>query len=189
MTIIGTDGLTTTTSPDNSTDTLLEGPDPRWGMQAPLSKTATTRTPSGLQSTVTTARAVTLSNPANPLSLVNQTDTVNVNGRAYTTVYDAATRTFTSTSPEGRQSTTTLDAQGRIINQATPGIEPLRFNYNPRGRLSGTAQGTGAEERASTITYNAQGYAETITDSLQRTTSFTYDAAGRVLQQTLPGGR
>jgi len=116
-------------------------------------------------------------------------DTVTVSGRVYRRVYDAATLTFTTTSPDGRQDSTVLDAKGRIVNQATPGFHPVTFIYDSSEGLSATCQGSGPESRTSTITYNARGYPETITDSLQRTTSFTSDLAGRVPQQTLPGGR
>ena len=54
-------------------------------------------------------RTVTLTDPNDPLSLASQTDTVTVNGRVGTTAYDAATRTFTTTSPAGRQAVTTID--------------------------------------------------------------------------------
>jgi YD repeat-containing protein len=158
-------------------------------MQSPLQKTATLETPNGLVSTISTARAVTLSDPANPLSLVNQTDTVTVNGRDYTTVYDAATRTFTTTSPEVRQDFTLLDAQGRVTQVRVPGLDPVNIAYDPRGRLDSIRQGSGADERFTVFSYKPNGYLDTVTDSLNRVVRFEYNDAGRVTSQTLPDNR
>src|SRR5437867_439519 len=58
-----------------------------------------------------------------------------------------------------------------------PGFDPVMLTYDHRGRLSTTAQGSGAETRTATVTYNAQDYPKTITDTLQRTSGFTHDAA------------
>ena len=100
--------------------------------------------------------------------------------------YTAATRTLTTRSPFGRQVTTTLDTQGRVLQEQIPGLEPVAFAYDPRGRLSTVIHGTGASARTSTFAYNPEGFLETLTDPLNRTVRFTYDAAGRVLTQTLP---
>ena len=98
---IGTDGSRKTTLADG-TDHLLEGPDPRFSMQAPLPKSLTTTT-GGLTSTLTTQRSVNLANPTDPLSLTSQSDTVQLNGRTFTSVYNAATKTTTNTSASGRK--------------------------------------------------------------------------------------
>ncbi len=71
-------------------------------MQAPLLKSLTVQTPLGLTSTLTTTRAVTLTNPNDPLSLSSQTDTLVINGRTYTSTYTQATRLLSTTTPVGR---------------------------------------------------------------------------------------
>ncbi|MCI0623163.1 MAG: hypothetical protein L0387_16165, partial [Acidobacteria bacterium] len=81
-----------TTLPDGTVDNLLEAADPRWGMMAALPKSQTMTTPGGLVSTITNTRAASLSDPSNPFSLQTQTDTININGRTYTSVFDGATR-------------------------------------------------------------------------------------------------
>ena len=186
---IGTDGSTTTSLPDGTVINLLEGPDPRFGMQSALPKTRTVTTPGGKVSTTTTERTVALSNPDDILSLTSLTDRVTVNGRAYTSVYDAANRTFTDTSPAGRVRTTTVDTQGRVVHEQTAGQEPIAYAYDAHGRLVTINQGTGAGSRITQLTYNSQGYLETIVDPLNRTVRFAYDAAGRVVQQILPDNR
>ena len=88
--VIGTDGTRTTTTPDGTFTLALDGPDPRFGMQAPILKSLTVQTPSALTSTLTSSRAVTLTNPNDPLSLSSQTDTLVINGRTYTSTYTQA---------------------------------------------------------------------------------------------------
>src|SRR6185436_8277326 len=113
--------------------TLIPGPDPRWGMQSPLDVSNSIRTPSGLNLTSTQTRAMTLSSPTDPLSLITQTDTFGINGRNYTSVYTAASRTFNSTTPEGRQRSLTIDAQGRVTRAQLAAFNPATYAYDARG--------------------------------------------------------
>ncbi|MCL6614542.1 MAG: hypothetical protein K6U03_08020, partial [Firmicutes bacterium] len=188
-TLFGTDGSRTTTYSDGIQVKLVLGPDPRFGMQAPIVKEMTVKTPGGLTYTQTAARSVTLAEPGNPLSLQTMTDTITINGRTYTTTYAAATQRITSTTPEGRQSFTSLDEKGRIIRTEVPGLAPVAFEYDTRGRLTTITEGTGIEARISRINYNAQGYVESITDPMNRTIGFEYDLAGRVTAQIRADGK
>jgi RHS repeat-associated protein len=185
----GTNGSRTSTFPDGSSTTLTPGPDPRFGMQSPLGASVTTRMPSGLLYNRTHTRAVTLSNPNDPLSLATQTDTFNVNGRTYTSLYTTASRTFTTSTPVGRQTTTTIDTQGRITGLQFANLNPASFTYDVPGRLSTSVLGTASQARSLGFGYNSDGYLASITDPLNRLQSFSYDPAGRVTQQTLPGNR
>ncbi len=185
-TVRGADGITTTTARDGTVTVRRDGPDPRFGMQAPIPAELTVTTPSGLTSTTTTERQVTLADPNDLVTLQAQTDTTTVNGRVYTTDYAAGPpRTIISTTPTGRQTTTTLDDQGRVISEHVPGIEPIAYTYDTRGRLATVTQGA----RTWTLSYDGDGNLASIMDPLSRTTAFTYDAAGRVTVQTLPDGR
>jgi RHS repeat-associated protein len=172
-------------APDGTATTLVKGPDPRFGMQAPLPKTETITTPDGLVSTTTTTRTVNLSIFSDPFSLAAQTDTIDINGRTYTSTFDAASRTFTNTSPQGRTSTATIDALGRLTQTQVPGLVANVFQYDGRGRLAAVGQ----SGRTVTFTYDANGYVSTMTDPLARVSSFTHDAAGRITSQTLPDDR
>ena len=136
-------GSTITTSPDGTITTSLEGPDPRWGMRAPITKSLTITTPGSLTSTIFTGRTVTLADPLDLLSLETQTDKVNINGRLYESDYDNATLTSTATTPEGRQTVTTLDSQGRVLQEAIAGLDPTDFSYDLRGRLTTITEGVG----------------------------------------------
>jgi RHS repeat-associated protein len=186
---LGTNDRRTVLDPDGMLTTLVPGPDPRWGMQSPTDASLTLRTPGGLTNTSAHTRAVTLANPGNPLSLVTHTSTLSVNGRTYTSLYTAASRTFAITTPQSRQATMTIDAQDRITRQQFANLEPTSYTYDARGRLIDTILGAGVEARSLIFTYNSNGYLETLTDPLSRIQSLVYDAAGRVTQHNLPGGR
>lgn len=182
-------GSRTVGLPDGTVTTLVEKPDPRWGMQAPLVN-GTVRTPDQLSANFATERTVTLANSNNPMSLTTLTDRFTINEKTYTSVYDAASRTFTDKTPvEGRQSTTTIDDQGRVVREQVAGLLPVSYAYDTNGRLIAATLGTGQNARTIKFAYNSQGYLEHVTDPLNRTTQFEYDAAGRVLTQTLPGAR
>lgn len=183
------DGSRTTLLPDGSTTAVLLGPDPRWGMLAPLASSTTINTPNGLAATIEVAQTAVLTNTADPFSLTSLDETVTVNGRAFSSDYTAANRTFLGTSPEGRQYTVTIDEQGRPVLGQIAGLLATNYSYDSRGRLISATQGSGGETRTVTFNYNSSGYLATVTDPLGRTVSLTYDLAGRVTQQTLPDGR
>ena len=185
----GANGAIKTTSPDGTVDTVSQSGDPRWRMQAPLPATVTVKTPAALTSISTFARMVTLSDPNNLLSLTAQNDTFTINGRTYTNNYAAATRTFTISSPLGRQATSTIDTQGRVTQSQFANLHAANFSYDTHGRLSTAVFGAGAQARNFSLSYNADGYLSSIMDPLTRTASFLYDAAGRVTQKTLLDGR
>lgn len=184
-----TDGTTQITAADGTVITEVSGPDPRFGMQAPLTTSASTTLPSGLTRNRSTARQTILSDPSNFLSLVSQTDTVTQNGKTTTTVYDATTRQYVNTMSTGRQSFTVIDAQGRPTQTQVSGLDPVAYDYDLRGRLAIITQGSGAEMRQTSLNYNPQGFLNSITDALGRNQLYSYDLAGRVTQQTLPDGR
>jgi RHS repeat-associated protein len=185
VTQIGTDGTRTLTSPDGVTTTLTRGPDPRFGMLAPLLQSLSITTPGGKHSSLTTSRSVTLTDPNDALSLTSQTDIVTINGLNYTSTFDAASKTITSKTPSQRQTITTLDYNGRMVEVAIDSMEPIKFTYDTKGQPDTMTQGT----RVSVISYNLQGSIASVTDPLNRTTAFAYDSAGRVTTQTLPDGR
>ena len=174
----------TTTSPDGTVTTVIQGRDPRFPAGATLDSMEV-RTPGGLVSGVSAARMVELADPTSPLTLVRQTDTLTVNGRTFVNTFDAATRTFTATTPEGRTSSGLVDSLGRVIAEVVPGVDTVRYTYDARGRLAHTTQGT----RTWRYTYDARGRLDSVIDPLLRATTFAYDSAGRVVQQTLPDGR
>jgi RHS repeat-associated protein len=182
---IQTDGTRITTFPDGTVMTAVMGPDPRFGMLVPLQTQLTVTTLTGPTSTQTATRSAMLSDPTNPMSLVSISDTSVVNGRTSTAVYTASNRTSVMTSPAGRQRTTRIDLQGRVVEDAVPGLANVTFTYDGRGRLSQTAQGG----RVTTYGYDGADRLVSITDPLSRVSTYGYDAAGNITQQVLPGAR
>jgi YD repeat-containing protein len=182
-------GLNTFTAADGTITTEQSGGDPRWQLQAPLTVARTITTPGGLIFNSTFTRAVTLSNPADPLSLTSQTDTLTINGLVYTNAFNAATRTFTSMSPLNRQGTRVVDTQGRLTQFQFGGLNSLNFARDARGRLITVTSGTAAEARTYTFTYDSAGFRNSFANPLSQTTNYVYDAVGRVTLQTLADAR
>ena len=188
QTLLGTNGSAKVTEPDGAVTDSLGGPDPRFGMQAPIT-TRSTVTTGGLTATTESTATVAPANPTDPLNFTTLARTTTINGRQSSSVYDKATRTTTITSAAGRQSYSILDANGRVIESGVTDLEPITMSYDARGRLSGLSQGSGAEARTTTFSYNADGYLQSATDALGQSGQLSYDNAGRVTLQTLANGR
>jgi RHS repeat-associated protein len=188
VSLTGTDGSTTLTAADGTATTVVLGPDPRFGMLAPLAASYSVTTPGGVTSSTTVSRTATLTDPSNPFSLTQQTDTVLVNGQTYTRVYDAATRTFTMMSPTGRNAMASIDTVGRVARVQDGNLAPVAFTYDAHGRLATLTEGSGTSARITTLAYDSAGNLATVTDPLLRVTSVAYDAAGRPIRKTLPDG-
>jgi RHS repeat-associated protein len=189
ITLINTDGSEEMTAADGSTTTVQYGPDPRWGMLAPVAEKVTLKTPGGLVRTIMTKRTAELSDPNNLMSLNKLTETVTDNGAISTFVYDGAARSFTSTSANGRTVTGKLDAQGRLTQDQIAGLGTSAYAYDNRGLLSSVKEGTGASSRTSSLTYDSANHLTNISDPLGRSMKLAYDATGRVTTQTMPDSR
>jgi len=174
---------------DGTRITQVDGPDPRFGMQSPVGASTVVTTPGGLTLTLALARTTALADPLDISTLLVQTDTVNVSGQLYTSVYQASNRTFVDQTPAGRVFTTVIDAQGRAVREEWPGLHPLLYTYDAQGRLSSESQGGGNETRQLSYVYNDQGWLSAITDATGRTATFSYDPAGRAISAALPGKR
>lgn len=179
------DSVVNTSTPDGTTIVETITPDPRFGMLAPLQDLEVT-TPNGLVSSITATRSFTGLDPNDPLIFSGFTDTLNINGRTFTSEFDKSLLKFTDTSPTGRSTTSFIDAQGRITQQQIPNLFDTGFQYDARGRLTTVTQGTAPNDRQSTITYDAAGFIGSIMDPLGRSVQFEYDAVGRVTKQILP---
>ena len=176
---------TTVVAPDSSVVTVTEKADPRFGMQAPMAGQFSVRMPSGLLLTGASVRRVTLTNPNDPLSLTTQVDSLTVNGQTFTSLFDAAARTLTATSAEGRQTVTQLDTLGRVVEERASGIAPVRYGYGPRGFLTTVTQAG----RVLRYDYDSSGRVKKVTDPLGRFEQYAYDSVGRVVKQMLFNGR
>jgi len=179
------DGSQFTIRPDGTVTSTVVAGDPRFGLQSPVAASVTVSTPGGLTFDSSTSRTAIFGSTQDLSTLQTQTDTTVVNGRPYETVFNAATRTFTSSSPAGRSSSSSIDAQGRVTRTQVGSLTPVDFTYDSQGRLTSIAQGA----RQSTVAYDGAGRPAALTDALTRTVTFGYDAADRVTRQTLPDTR
>ena len=186
---IGADGVSNTTYTNGAVATTTTGPDSRFGMQAPINTGYSFSLPSGLTFNKTRSRTNTLLSPGDPLSLSGLTETTTVNGRVFTTTYDAPTRQFTNTSPEGRATVTRIDSQGRPTFLQVGGIPGTSYVYDSHGRIASVVQAAGADARSLTMGYGSDGLVQTITDALTRQIIYQRDLVGRVSAVTLPGAR
>jgi RHS repeat-associated protein len=124
--------------------------------------------------------------------LTSQTDTITQNGKATVRAFDPATRVVTTTTPEGRPIVDTLDALGRLERRQVGTLHPVSFTYDTEGRLATIRQGPGgAADRVTTFAHDpVTGFLDSITDPEARVVELSQvDAAGRVTEEILPGGR
>jgi RHS repeat-associated protein len=180
---------TTVASADGTVTQTQQGPDPQFFMTAPIEKSFSITLPSSLALVASQTRTAVLSNSSDPLSLVSSTSTSTVDTRTSTTSYVASTRTFTTTTPAGRSSTTTLDSLGRVFTAQFANLNPINITYDSRGRIASTTQGSGSDARTISFAYDAQGFPQSVTDTLGHTTQFAYDSAGRLVSKTFADGR
>jgi RHS repeat-associated protein len=186
--VYGQDGTTRITAPDGTVTTAELGPDPRWGMRAPIPVRVETRTPGGRTKLVTRERFVELTNPANPFAIDTLRDDTTIAGDSHSAAYDGTTRTLTVDSAENRRQTTRFDAKGRVVEKSLgAGLAPLQAVYDARGRLASTTRGA----TGTTFTYDpAHPFRiRTRTDAEDRTVTYGYDDAERVTNVELPSGR
>jgi RHS repeat-associated protein len=188
-------GIQTVTAADGTKTVYTPGPDPRFGMQSPVTASQTITLPvSKLVQTRSTSRSVTLSSPQNPLSVVSETDTTTINGLSWTTTYAAGPpATLTTLSPVGRTVTTTLDGTGHPTKVVVPSIAATTNLYDLYGRLQSTTQGTFVQgtqtlQRTWQTAYDPNGYVGSTTDPLDVQTTFENDLAGRPTTTLLPNG-
>ena len=165
------------------------GPDPRWGMLAPVFSSVTLNTTGGLLATLAVTRTASLIDSANVLSLNTLTEVLDVNGRKYTNLFQAANQTSTTTTAAGRVTVTTVDAQGRPVLEQVNGLLPISYTYDSQGRLTAVTQGTGPDARNDVLAYGSQGLPISSTNALSQTTTFGYDDARRLTETTRPDGQ
>ncbi len=177
-------GILHRTLPDGSTITNKRTADPRFGLGAPLISGSVT-TPGGVNYVATSSKSVDLSDPDDLLSLESSDDAAEINGRTWLQHYDGPSAESTTTSPEGREVTSTADDQGRPLTVSVPERLPVMTTYDAHGRPTHTGQGA----RQTTYHYGANGELSEIDEPEGRTTTYEHDDSWRLLSAALPGGR
>ncbi|HEX2911525.1 MAG TPA: RHS repeat-associated core domain-containing protein [Chloroflexia bacterium] len=176
-TLYRVDGSEVLTTSTGVSVTITYGPDARWGMNAPIMTGFTRQVPGGQKEVVTYKETVVLNNPDDPYSLKTLTAVYTYNGQTTTSVYDAATRTYTITNPKSQQGTTILDSLGRVTSTRSPGTtQALTFSYDAKGRLETTAAGS----ESWTYHYDSQNRLDSRTDANGQVTAYGSDGVGRI---------
>jgi YD repeat-containing protein len=170
-----------------STVTEVSGPDPRWGMLRTIPASTTVQAAGHAPVTSSLVRTVTLAS-ADLLDVATQMDTYTMGTRTWKTTYAKSGRTITSVSPEGRTSVTTLDALGHVVSSQNANLTPVTYGYDSRGRLTTTSQGSGAALRQTVVTYKPNGFVDTVENTLDQVTTYSYDSALRPSSQVGPRG-
>uniref|UniRef100_A0AAU2W367 DUF6531 domain-containing protein n=1 Tax=Streptomyces sp. NBC_00008 TaxID=2903610 RepID=A0AAU2W367_9ACTN len=112
--------------------------------------------------------------------LVTETD---FNGRSLTYTHDAAGGLTSRTNGAGETLHLTRDALGRVIEQRTDEGDTTTYTYGPTGHLIHTANAD-AE-----VAIERDALGRTLTETVNgRTTAYTHDVLGRVIQRTTPSG-
>ena len=161
------------------------GAHPRFGTQALFTKSRFVLLPQGGAVAIEQELTATGVSPSNPLSFSEEKRTVRINGKAYTWTYASADRSMTVRTPLGRIVKSFFDAKGRAARVDVPGSAPLNVTYDSGGRLKTVNQAG----RTQSFDYNGRNELTGIHEARGLTAAFTYDDAGRPLEQTLPGNR
>lgn len=181
------EGVREATSADGTSTTVTEGADPRFGMLAPVPKSAVVNS-GNVAATMSTVRTAALQDPRNPFSHTQLTEAFTRNGRTETTTYDAAIKAFSTRSAAGRSSSLTVNALGQPIRREQGGILPVLTTYDAQSRPVTVSQGSGPDVQSTALSYDDQGYVTSVTDPMGRSVAFEYDLAGRPIKQTRPDG-
>ena len=181
VTRIASSGAQTITFPNGVVSEVDIGPDPRFGMQAPVETRSLLTIPGAVSLLTQSERFVQLGDPSDPFSVERVVDVTLVNGQQYVADTNVLAGTFTSTSPEGRALTISQDPLGRMLSLDIAGFDTVRRTFDARGRLATISQGTGVNERLTRFEYQADGpEIRSITDAELGVLTFDdFDPAGR----------
>ena len=142
------DGTATITYPDGTVVDVTREADPRLGMLVPYAAKHAVRLPSGLSRSVSKIWTVKVDAAGALAELCGESSTPD--GRS-SSVYEAAARVLTTTSPEGRVTKTTLDGQGRVAGGRVTrtAYDPARRREEPaRVERDGRSRGAHAARQA-----------------------------------------
>jgi RHS repeat-associated protein len=178
------DGTATSTTPEQVIIDSRMAPHPILGPAAPFVAEATASLPGGQSMSV--ERMLAFSGDRETVFGEHDVDeTVTVNGRQYRSHYDAASRTWTRTSPEGRTSTVQFNEHGQVVSTRLGSLAPVERMFNSRGQVGKVNQST----RTTSLTYDGNGYLKQIVDAESRATTLKNDGVGRTRELQLPGDR
>ena len=143
----------------------------------------------GAQFIERTSMDIEYGNPGTPSGAKLLTMTSDVNGRKYTSQYNTIGNTEIVTTPMGRMTNNAYDGAGSLLSSKSANLAPMDYRYDTKGRLISLTEGNVTDNRKISLTYDANGFLDIVTDSLGRTLNFDADKTGKVTRQTLADGR
>ena len=96
------------------------------------------------------------------------------------TIFNSATKTYATTTSEGRVTTVAIDDQTKPTRVQVGTLAQMEFQYDSRGRLSQLTQGS----RTTKFRYDAYGFLSETENALGEVTSFVKDTTGKVVKTT-----
>ncbi len=113
------------------------------------------------------------------------TETVSVNGKAFTRLNDTLQARLQITTPLGRTTLLSYDPENLLVSRiGRPGLYDTQFAYDARGRLVASI----IADRQALFSYDAVGNLATFTDPSGRATAYEHDALGRPIAIRQPDG-
>lgn len=180
--LIYDNGKTILTKQDGTVIKTIEGPDPRFLMNAPLVEQYSISTPNGLEKLTMFSREVVSNGSTGFPLLETQVDMVKISNGSSTVAYDAKQGRTRLTSFEGR-TRYTISRNGLLLESGRSKLYPTYFKYDNHGRLTKISRGESPNERTTNFKYAENGFISKITNPLGETVSIIHDVIGRVIQQ------
>ncbi|MCX4745456.1 DUF6531 domain-containing protein [Kitasatospora sp. NBC_01287] len=124
----------------------------------------------------------------------DQTSHTTPSGAKTTSAYDTANRLISQIDPAGGTTFYTYTTNGQLASQTSPAHRTTRYSYDGAGNLTSVTDAAG---NRTSYTYDADGDRQSVTDPrgnvagadpTKYTTTYTFDAAGRLLTSTDPTG-
>lgn len=184
------DGKTTYERSDDFLEETMWGGDERFGVSVQVASEQNLTLASNLVNSNTQSHSTILGDESNLLSVQEKHTVYTVNNDPTSYKYTAENRTTVTLTPEGRESSVTIDSAGRGIGADISGLSSFNAEYDEYGRLIRRTFGSGQNARSYTQEYDQNGYLHTRTDPLGRTTVDTsVDNNGNVLERQLKNFR
>lgn len=158
--------------------------DPRFGVNATRMSSGNRASPYGQNLSYTESYSAT-EDPQNYAKLISESFMHTEGADQWTRNFNGSTKQYTSRTPEGRMTRTTINDHNQIIRSQTGSFTPVNYIYDARGRIQAIAHGS----RQYLFSYNAQGFLSSLTNPLSQTQSFEYSPDGELTKEIYPDGR